>query len=157
MLTIAPALMGEWVDVPNEAVGNGLNRAGRVMACPHHQDHHPKPAVSCTGKHKLTLRRDTSPCSRINQAKDHRHCRGTDHPRGDQIRPNCSFALAFLFLLLSAGSIIAAIDLVFAIAAGAAMTAAVGSRVHWPIEADEHLAALLGQAAAAGQTPESGR
>jgi len=30
------------------------------------------------------------------------------------------------------------------------------SRVHWPTEADEHLAALLSQVAA-GQTPESGR
>jgi hypothetical protein len=33
---------GEWVDVPNEAVVDGPNRAGRTMVWPYYIDGHPK-------------------------------------------------------------------------------------------------------------------
>jgi hypothetical protein len=33
---------GEWVDVPNEAVVEGPNRAGRTMVWPYYMDGHPK-------------------------------------------------------------------------------------------------------------------
>ena len=33
---------GEWVDVPNEAVVDGPNRAGRTMVWPYYLDGHPK-------------------------------------------------------------------------------------------------------------------
>ena len=33
---------GEWVDVPNDAVVDGPNRAGRTMVWPYFVDNHPK-------------------------------------------------------------------------------------------------------------------
>jgi hypothetical protein len=33
---------GEWVDVPNEAVVDGPNRAGRTMVWPYYLDGHPR-------------------------------------------------------------------------------------------------------------------
>lgn len=42
-------LDGEWVDVPNEAVVDGPNRAGRTMVWPYYLDGHPKPRCFMPG------------------------------------------------------------------------------------------------------------
>jgi len=44
-------------------VGDGLNRAGRVMVRPHYQDRHRKRAASCR-KHERTFRRNTGLCQK---------------------------------------------------------------------------------------------
>ncbi len=40
---------GEWVDVPNEAVVDGPNRAGHTMVWPYYVDGHPKPRCFMPG------------------------------------------------------------------------------------------------------------
>jgi hypothetical protein len=40
---------GEWVDVPNEAVVDGPNRAGHAMVWPYYLDGHPKPRCFMPG------------------------------------------------------------------------------------------------------------
>ena len=46
---------GEWVDVPNEAVVGGLNRAGHTMVWPYYEDDHPKARCFMPGSHGLML------------------------------------------------------------------------------------------------------
>jgi hypothetical protein len=40
---------GEWVDVPNEAVVDGPNRAGRTMVWPYYLNGHPKARCFMSG------------------------------------------------------------------------------------------------------------
>ncbi|VIO68405.1 hypothetical protein [Bradyrhizobium ivorense] len=42
-------LEGEWVDVPDDAVVAGPNRAGRTMVWPYYLDGHPKPRCFMPG------------------------------------------------------------------------------------------------------------
>ena len=42
-------LEGEWVDVPDEAVVAGPNRAGRTMVWPYYLDGHPRPRCFMPG------------------------------------------------------------------------------------------------------------
>ena len=72
---------GEWVDVPWEAVVDGPNREGRTMVLALLQRWSSESALLRAGKHELMLRLALANVPKINQAKDHRHRRGTDHLR----------------------------------------------------------------------------